>query len=1227
MNRFALSNRLVNAGVLLVLSAGIAPAQSTPDKPAEVDRPSIERRLGEEEQIQRRLEWFFSTRTAGAATADERARLRREAVEQTRAALERQRSLRAEGLMQQQNPWAPKGPSPSNFGGWSFGTVAGRATALAVDWAGGILYFGTAAGGLWKSSDEGQNWTQLFDSVGTMSIGAVAVDPNDPDVIWAGTGDNAVGCESYFGLGLWRSPDGGQTWEERNGSGANTLQDLATFADVVVDPRDSNHLVVGGRFRQCGDGSQLEGGIYTSTDAGLTWTVSLTSKQVYEIKQDPAVMDTYWSATDDGIYKSTDNAVTWVQLTGSGLPAGNVGRCELAIAPSASNTVYALFASGPSLWGTTDGGSTWSQRSSGTDACDGQCWYNMVLRVKIDDPDTVYRGTIRSFKSVDGGQNWSDLTGGWGSQQKVHQDTHVLVMHPTDPDTYYTGTDGGLWKSVDGGSNFTNLNGNINTFLFYAIGVDAQDPDRICGGAQDNSSVARSSNNVWSLQAVTGDGFTCHINPQDSNYSYITSYPLGGYPNVWRSTSGLFGGYGDISGPGSGVIANDRINWVTPYLIDPLNPNILYLGTHRIYRSDNHGSSWTQMGPDLTAGSGSLKNIGINRNFPDNVLTASASGRVWLSTDGALNWTDITSGLPARAVNDVASDPADPDRAFAVVGGFNTGHVWEWTATGGWTDKSTGLPNVPHNTVLMISSNDIMVGNDVGVYRSFDGGVSWTPHMDGLPLGAVVTDLKYNITQNIMTAGTYGNGAWQTTLGPVSPILLYESSSAPVEIDGNGDPDVEPGETWGVQINLRNGGGATAVAPRATLTTSTPGVTLVNGGVVDFNDILPGLVEASMQQATFIVDPDTTCGDTLTFDLINLTTANDPGPFGDVPNAFSVALGGVEQAVSITLIDDDFDPAPGPEWSHDVIDPAQPGCELAPPYTDEWKIFAKDAAHGDSYHLGRQDTGLPYSRKNHAWLYYAGKDSAAGAGVTIPADAISATLTFDHWYDTTADGDGGLVVIDFLQDGSDNYTVIDPIGGYPAGTLASGNCNGLEGLQAYDGNSGGWTTATFDLLPYRGNTVYIAFVFGSDSLLELKEGWYIDNIFFAYEETLVPICDPLDWPGTVPQNLLFDINGPGTVEATWGDSCNVGSVPGQQYSIHAGDLDLLRSTGIYNHTPVGGLCDKTSPVTFSYGPGAQYFLVVPNDGVREGGAGTDSLGNPRPAPFNVCGEQRIGTCN
>ena len=354
MNRFDRSVGVVVASTFLAVTAGSLHTRAA-DKPSDVNRPTIERRLGEEEQIRRRQEWFFSTRSQGVRDADERASLRRKALEELKGRLAVQRAAReSRGLTQ--NPWTTKGPSPSEFNNWAFGTVAGRATAMDADWAAGILYLGTAAGGLWKSTDDGVTWTQLLDSAGTMAVGAVAVDPNDPNVLWVGTGDNLVGCESYFGIGLLRSADGGQTWQARNGSGGNTLQDLATFADVVVDPRDSDHLVVGGRYRQCQDGSGFEGGIYTTTDGGLNWTVRLAPKQVYEVKQDPTLLDIFWAATDDGIYKSVDNGVTWVQQTASSLPANGVGRCELAIAPSNGKTVYALFASGPNLWSTKDGG-------------------------------------------------------------------------------------------------------------------------------------------------------------------------------------------------------------------------------------------------------------------------------------------------------------------------------------------------------------------------------------------------------------------------------------------------------------------------------------------------------------------------------------------------------------------------------------------------------------------------------------------------------------------------------------------------------------------------------------------------------------------------------------------------------------------------------------------------------------------------------------------------------
>ena len=1226
--RAALWSTATAAILAVLLAAGpVAAQQGAGGGTAPQGSRIVDRTLGEEEQIRMREEWFLSSRSDGTTTSAERAALRLEAVRQTRVAIERQQRLRADGAERLQNFWIPKGPSPSTFGGWTFGNVAGRISSIAADWTGGVLYLGTASGGVWKSVNDGLSWTQLFDSAGTMTIGTVAVDPNDPNVIWVGTGENGRSCESYFGIGLLRSADGGLTWETRNGSGGNTLDELASFANVIVDPRDSDHIVTGGRLRQCTDGSGFSGGLYSTSNGGLTWNNRLSGTRVYEIAQDPSVLDVFWAATDTGIYKSTDNGVSWNLQTAGGLPSGSVGRAELAVAPSASNTVYALFSNGPSLWRTVDGGANWNLVASGGSACDGQCSYNMVLRVHRTNPETVYRGTVHVFKSTNGGSNWSDLSNNWGSSQKVHQDTHHLLMHPTQTDTFYVGSDGGIWKSTNGGSSFSNLNGNLNITQFYAVGVAADDPDLICGGAQDNSSLVRTTSDQWDLQAVTGDGFVCHFNPQNSDYAYITSYPSGGYPNVWRSTSGPFGGFVDITGAGRGIVNGDRTNWVTPYILDPVTPNILYLGTQRVYRSDDFGDSWSQVGPnDMTGGSGSLVALDVNRNFPDNVLASSTSGRVWRTADGGGNWTNITSGLPSRSVNDVAADPTDPDRAFAVVGGFNTDHVWEWTSAGGWTPRSTGLPNVPTNTVLMLTDTDLLVGTDTGIFRSFDGGQTFQPFMNGLPEGLVVTDLRYNSQQNLVTAGTYGRGAWQISIDPVNPILLFDSVELPlVNIDSDGDGNVEPGETWAARAVLRNGGGAEALGVQARLSTSTPGVTLPDGGWLTFGDIIPGAAVPALDTADFILDPTITCGATVVFDLVDITSTNDPIDHDDQTAAFSVSVGeNFDPPIVTTQLDENFEDDPSAAWSHEAVVAGLPPCGASPNF-DEWKLASKDAAHGTSYHCGN-GPGSTYNKRDFSWLYHGGKDSEGGAGIQVPADAIAATLTVEHWYSTLAGVDGGQVVIDASDDGLDIYSPLVPENGYPGSPLATGGCNGLEGMNAFNGSSGGWTTSTFDMLAYKGQTVYLAFVFGSSVQSTGGEGWYIDDIKV---ESLLQgdvTCTVLEWPGSVPASSRFELNGLGTIDASWSETCNAAVLPGQGYSIQVGDLDLLRSSGTYSHAPLDGRCDQVSPVAFAPGAGNEYYVVVPNDAVHDGGAGTDSSGVSRAAASSVCGERREAIC-
>ena len=1006
---FGLASVLTLWLVAVVPAGAQQPSGGTAPQNIEAD----DRQHGEGDRIERRHEWFWSARRAGVSSPAEAAQLRRAAVEQTRRAIGRQKLRRSLGFDSVENFWVSMGPSPSHFGSWDIGDVSGRVSSLTADWTTGTIYLGSASGGMWKSTNDGLSWTNLFETAGTLTIGTVAVDPNDSNTLWVGTGENNQGCESYFGIGLLRSIDGGVNWETRNGSGATSLDDLSSFADISIDPRDSNKLITGGRIRGCTGGSSSNGGIFTSDDAGLTWTERLSGVQVYEIQRDPVVLDTVWAATSNSVYKSEDNGVTWVAESGGQFPTGYTGRTELAIAPSDGETVYVLFQNGQ-FYHTSNGGRQWRRRSSG--ACDGQCSYNMVLRVDPNDPNTIYRGTIHVFKSIDNGRTWTDLSNNWGPQQKVHQDTHALLMDPNNPDTVWVGSDGGVWKSIDGGATFLNRNGNLNLTQFYAVGVHPFDPGTACGGAQDNSSLARTTSNVWDLQAVTGDGFVCQFNNVDPNYVYITSYPSGGYPNVWRSTNGTFGGWSDITGSSSGVQSGDRSNWVTPYELDPTSPNILYLGTHRIYRSIDHGTSWTQVGPaDLTGGSGSLRSVEVNRNFPNVIFTGSASGMVWRSTDSGTNFTDITAGLPSRQISDIAADPSDPDRALATVTGFGTAHLWEWTLAGGWVAVGGGLTDVPANTVYMRTSTDVFVGTDTGVYRSGDGGVTFVPYMNDLPQGLVVTDLRYSETFELLTAGTYGRGVYQVSVGPIIPDVVFDSIELPlVEVDGDGDLDVEPGETWDVRPLLRNRGGQTALGVQARVATSTPGAAMLQPDTLTVGDMTGGAIIGPATHYRFVVDPTFPCGSDIEFDLVDITSTNAPVNYLDQIGAFSV---------------------------------------------------------------------------------------------TVPSG-----------------------------------------------------------------------------------------------------------------------CQVTYWPGSVPADVQVDLLPGGEVQVSWSTACNTGELAGQTYSVQYGDLDLLHSTGTYNHVPISDDCSRTSPAVFTPPAANQYYLVVPNEGGREGGAGEDTSPAARPQIVNTCGERRIATC-
>jgi photosystem II stability/assembly factor-like uncharacterized protein len=735
------------------------------------DRPFLlqagDKEGGEEEAIERRIEWFEQTRGLDENPQARAARAR--AVIQLREQVAR--GLPA--LLAEEN-WQPLGPDSMTMLDWDMGRVVGRVTALAVDPADeSRIFLGAAAGGVWRTEDGGQNWTQLFDGIGTESIGSILLEAGNPDHVWVGTGEFFAGCADYFGMGLFYSGDGGDTFEARNGSG-DTAMPLSFVTALAQSPADPQILLVGGQGHCNAGGSSNAGGIYRTADGGQTWAYVFVAPGVRDLIFDPNDASiVYAHGRNKGVYKSIDAGVTWTRLE-NGLPistAAAYGR--IAMAPSDSHILYALLgpANGASLqlFRSDDAGDSWTEVNG--DACEGQCYYNMTLDVHPTDPDRLLVGTIRPALSIDGGATLTILTSGWGSSQDVHQDTHIVRFSRNNGNRFWVGSDGGLWRTDDGGGVFKNLNANLEITQFYDIAIDPDDPDRVYGGAQDNSSSMRDGAQLWHVTEVTGDGFMNAVDPIDHDRVFQTSYPNGGAMIILSTERGAPNTFQWVSQ--SGFDFSDPFPWVTPLITAA---DSIFAGSNRVYRSpigDDAGSYfWTAISDNLTGNTTS--SISVFTTATDGgtlrMVAGTSNGKIQTTPDVLADtpeWTDITGRYPGGNVSDIAMDKGNGLRIFVTRSAFSVPQLLRSTDGADWEDVGAGLPLIPANSVAIdpLDSARIFVGTDIGVYQSMDGGDTFTPFMAGLPLGMVVTDLEISAEPHVLVAGTYGRGAWKVVLG------------------------------------------------------------------------------------------------------------------------------------------------------------------------------------------------------------------------------------------------------------------------------------------------------------------------------------------------------------------------------------------------------------------------------------------------------------------------------
>ncbi len=495
---------------------------------------------------------------------------------------------------------------------WEFSgptNIGGRITDLAFHPSDmNTIYVGGASGGILKSTNAGQQWENIFTEAAVISIGDLAVDPNNKNVIYAGTGEANASSFSFLGNGIYKSTDAGDSWSHIG------LELSAYIGRIVVDHSNSQNVYVaacGNLFSHGG-----ERGIYKSSNGGGSWEQILfinDSTAGIDLVQHPDNPDilyaamwqrtrgrTYRNSFGDGsgIWKTTDGGDNWTELT-NGFPTGDdVGRIGLDISQTNPDVLYA-FIDMPNqevrLYRTDDGGDSWNRGNDNIlDEMNSSFgWYFGQVRVDPNDENKIYVMGVDMFTSDDGGQSWTQLAGYFNSDV-IHVDHHAMYIDPISQ-RVYNANDGGLYYSDDQGVHWTEIN-NIPLTQFYAIDIDHQYPERIYGGTQDNNTIRTTTGSIDDWEAILGgDGMYCLVDYDDNSNVYAESQ----WGGLSKSTLG--------GSPGSfnyiaWSMSDDRTNWSAPLAMDPENPNRLYFGTYRVWRSMNGGNSWSSVSSDLTQG-------------------------------------------------------------------------------------------------------------------------------------------------------------------------------------------------------------------------------------------------------------------------------------------------------------------------------------------------------------------------------------------------------------------------------------------------------------------------------------------------------------------------------------------------------------------------------------------------------------------------------------------------
>lgn len=698
--------------------------------------------------------------------------------------------------------WTPVGPDliPDNLTGYMENGI-GRINCIAFHPTDTQTFFvGVAQGGVWKTMDNGQSYIPLTDDLPILRISDIVIDPSNPDIMYISVCDyaylgnglylNGRKRNTHYGLGVYKTIDGGLTWQPSGLSFLLTDGDASLIKKIVIDPSNTNELAA------CG-----VSGMYRSSDAGNTWILVLDTL-FWDMVQDPLNPDILYAASGyvknaqdgyAGIFKSSDFGNTWTLLNTGIVPTGEVMRIKLTISPQNTNKIYAIACDTLSglfgIYTSINAGITWQFNDPGNllgyddeSSTGGQGHYDLAFHADLDDADKIFSGGVNVWGSDDGALTFnpaSHWTSNYGPS--IHADIHFITQHPVTK-KYYVCHDGGLnrtdeiipvsWFDVQSGQNWPtqweNLGNGMAVTSFYRLSSSRNSLGRLVAGSQDNSTIYFNGFS-WST-IFGGDGMDNYLDP------FLDQNIIGSsqYGNFYKSIddgfsySGLSTSWGE---PGE---------WTTPIVADYNNYGTLYTGYINVMKSTDDGDSWTQV---------SNFNPGI-----DNEITAMAvahtdsdvlyvtkrvryeygyPGSVFRTTNGGNSWTDIVNNLPdSLYYTSVDISRQDADIVYVTMAGFAAGVKVFRSINGGnsWQNISYNLPNIPVNCLKVIpTTNAVLIGTDIGVYVLDSINNTWISKSLGLP-NVIVSDIEFNEDLNKVYVSTFGRGIWETDLDLLSKI-------------------------------------------------------------------------------------------------------------------------------------------------------------------------------------------------------------------------------------------------------------------------------------------------------------------------------------------------------------------------------------------------------------------------------------------------------------------------